>query len=273
MMPTPSKRIVVAALAAIAFSAAYEAHGATSAPSSHSSLDKVLSAASRPSDVPVSIPEVRAQALKQLGVGLGMRAGLVDESKSIVQDIEKQKSDLDMKFNFGSLTFSNGALPPVIEESQDVISVTDFSMTVRGKLYRIVAPTTFLQNNWRNYLYLGLSNEDDPLVGDAQRGVLPKSEDEKAYWEKVVRTAYEEGRHQARTIFNLNLKRLERDFDGMRLFYTLYRQGLVSMPQFAEASKTINRPDPNTIIIGDTVFRVTGQSQFNGDSSSWKTTK
>lgn len=248
-------------------------HSAYAAPAAQSNLDKVLSASQRVSDVPSGISEVRAAALKQLGVGLGMRAGLADESRVIVGEIEKEKTTLDTKFNFGSLTFSNGALPPVIEEAQDVIAITEYSMRVQGRVYRIVTPATFGQNNWRNYLYLGLTDNADQIVGDAQRNILPKDDTEKVYWEKVVRAAYEDGRKQSRKIFELNLARLERDFNGMRLFYTLYARGLVSAPKFAAATDTVTRPDPNTIIIGDSVFRISAQPEFNRNSSDWKATK
>lgn len=246
---------------------------AHAAPKAQSNLDKVLSASSRLPTVPSGISEVRASSLKQLGVGLGMRAGLADESRVISAEIEKEKSVLDTKFNFGSLTFPSGALPPVIEEAQDVIAITEYSMRVQGRVYRIVAPATFGQNNWRNYLYLGLTDSDDQLVGDAQRNNLPKDDTEKAYWESIVRTAYEEGRKQSRKIFELNLARLERDFSGMRLFYTLHGRGLVSAPKFAAATDSVSRPDSNTIIIGDSVFRISSQPEFNGNGAEWKTTK
>lgn len=238
-----------------------------------SNLNKVLSASSRVSTIPLGISEVRAAALKQLGVGLGMRAGLADESRMILAEIEKEKTILDTKFNFGSLTFQSGALPPVIEEAQDVIAITEYSMRVQGRVYRIVTPATFGQNNWRNYLYLGLTDNDDQIVGDGQRNILPKDDTEKNYWESIVRAAHAEGRKQSRTIFELNLARLERDFNGMRLFYTLYGRGLVSAPKFAAATDSVSRPDPNTIIIGDSVFRITAQPEFNGNGADWKATK
>lgn len=240
---------------------------------SQSNLNKVLSASSRVSTIPLGISEVRAAALKQLGVGLGMRAGLADESRMILAEIEKEKTILDTKFNFGSLTFQSGALPPVIEEAQDVIAITEYSMRVQGRVYRIVTPATFGQNNWRNYLYLGLTDSDDQIVGDGQRNILPKDDTEKTYWESIVRAAHAEGRKQSRTIFELNLARLERDFNGMRLFYTLYGRGLVSAPKFAAATDSVSRPDPNTIIIGDSVFRITAQPEFNGNGADWKATK
>lgn len=247
--------------------------GAIATTSPYPNLDKVLNASSQAPAIPDGIPEVRAQALKQLAVGLGMRAGLADESKKIVEEIDAEKDGFDQRFNFGALTFSNGALPPVIEEAKDVIAVTEYSMRVQGKVYRIVSPTTMIPTNWRNYLYLGLNESDDPIVGDAQRSVLPKDSAEKAYWDKIVRQAHSEGRQQARKVFQLNLKRLERDYFGMRMFYQLYERGLVSAPKFAVATESVARPDPNTIVIGDSIFRVTSQPAFNGDSSKWKVSK
>lgn len=260
--------------AAVLFACAALAPLATAAtPSKHSNLDKVLSASNRVSTIPSGISEVRAAALKQLGVGLGMRAGLADESRLILAEIEQEKTILDTKFNFGSLTFPSGALPPVIEEARDVIAITEYSMRVQGRMYRIVAPATFGHNNWRNYLYLGLVDNDDQIVGDAQRNILPKDDIEKAYWESIVRAAHAEGRQQSRKIFELNLARLERDFNGMRMFYTLYGRGLVTAPKFAAATDSVSRPDPNTIIIGDSVFRITAQPEFNGNGAAWKATK
>ncbi len=238
-----------------------------------SNLDKVLSASAQLSSVPAGISETRAQALRQLGVGLGMRAGLADESRLIIDEIEKSKTDLDTKFNFGALTFSNGVLPPVVEEARDVIAITDYSMRIKGRVYRIVTPASFNQNNWRNYLYLGLLASDDPIVGEAQRTVLPKDSAEKTYWESIVRKAHEEGRKQSRKTFELNLARLERDYNGMNLFRELHRRNLVSAPSFAVATDSVARPDPNTIIIGESIFRITAQPEFIADDSKWKATK
>lgn len=254
---------------ALSASNAFAASSTTDSPN----LEKLLKAPSRPSNIPDGISEVRAQTLKQLATGLGTRAGLVDGSRLIVSEIELEKSKLDSKFNFGSLTFSNGALPPVIEEAKDVISIMDFSMKVQGKVYRIVAPASFLQSSWRNYLFLGLTDSDEQAISDEETKVLPKTDIERQYWETVVRAAYAEGRKQSRRTFDVNLARLERDFNGMRLFYSLYSRGLVTAPKFAAATESVSRPDPNTIIVGDSVFRITAQPEFNGNADQWKATK
>lgn len=269
MMQNHRQQLVLFLACALWASSALPASSSTE----NQNLEKLLKAPSRPSGIPAGISEVRAQTLKQLATGLGTRAGLVDESRRIVTEIESEKTDLDSKFNFGSLTFSNGALPPVIEEAKDVISITDYSMKVKGKVYRIIAPAAFLQSSWRNYLYLGLTDSDDQAISDDESKVLPKTDVERQYWEAVVRAAHAEGRKQSRRTFAVNLARLERDFNGMRLFYALYSRGLVTAPKFAAATETVNRPDPNTIIVGDSVFRITAQPTFNGDADQWKATK
>lgn len=237
-----------------------------------SALDKVLNATAK-TDIPSGVSEVRAAALKEMGEALGMRAGLADESRDILAQVKKEKVDLDRKFPFGSLTFPSGALPPVIVEPQDVISVTDYSMRVDGKIYRIESPARFVPVNWRDYLFLGLSYEGDPIVGDKQRSLYPRTSDETIYWKKVVLHGFDKGRQQAKKIFDINLARLVRDFNGMQLFYELNARGLVSAPVIASATQSVSRRDPNTIVIGETLFRITSQPIFDGDAKHWKVTK
>jgi defect-in-organelle-trafficking protein DotC len=257
--------------AALVIVANWPAYAASDAPAG-SALEKVLSVTSRRDDTD-GISDVRAQALQALGSNLGERAGLADESKKIIKDIESNKTGLDTKYNFGSLTFPTGALPPVIEDASDVISVMDFSMRVAGKIYIIKAPATFHMANWRDYLYLGLSSEEDPVVNEGQRSVYPRDSKEERYWNKVVHEGYERGRKQASAIFKMNLARLERDFYGMRTYYELYGRGLVSAPAIATATESVSRPDPNTIIIGETLIRITSPAAFEKDMTKWKTSK
>lgn len=235
----------------------------------NAALSRVLSVSAKKDDMS-GISEVRAAALRSLGRALGLRAGLSDESEKIISEIEREKNRLDMKFNFGTMTFPTGALPPVIEEAKEVVSVMDYSMRIAGKVYKIASPSRFHQVNWRDYLYLGLAIEKDPLTGEAQKEFYPRDSGEQSYWEKVVKEGYIEGRKQAKKVFEVNLARLERDFSGMDLFYRLYRRGLVSAPEIATATDAVSRPDPNTIIIGESVIRITAQPEFQGDASKWR---
>lgn len=234
-----------------------------------SALDRVLNVTSkRPESHGIS--EVRAETLRTIGRSLGMRAGLADGSEAIIAQIEKEKRALDERFHFGSLTFPSGALPPVIEESKDVMSVMDFSFRLAGQVYRIISPARFGQVNWRDYLYLGLAADTDPLVSESHSSVYPRDATEISFWQRSVREAYDQGRQQAKEIFDLNLQRMERDFNGMRLYYELAARGLVSAPAIAAATESVSNPDPNTLIIGETMIRITQQPIFEKDGNKWK---
>lgn len=234
------------------------------------SLDRVLGVSAEVENT-YGLSETRLAALKELGRALGIRAGLADRSAEIVAEVEKDKVGFDTDYNFGKLTFPSGALPPVIEKAQGIISVMDYTMTVAGIQYKIIAPATFNGANWRDYLYLGLVMEKDPILNDAQRAVYPRDANEKKYWDGVVRAGYHDGRIEAQRIYEVNLNRLKRDKNGMSTFYELVNRGLVQMPVIATATQTLDRPDPNTIIIGKTVIRITKQSEFEVDVSKWKT--
>ena len=85
-----------------------------------------------------------------------------------------------------------------------------------------------------------------------------------------MRRGYDEGRKQAMDVFNLNLARLDRTYDGMRRFYDLYKQGRVTAPVIASATSIIDREDPNTVVVGNTVFRITAPTTFVTDTDKWK---
>jgi defect-in-organelle-trafficking protein DotC len=234
-------------------------------------LAKVMAAKSYEIDTD-GITEVRASALRDVGEALGIRAGLIDGSKAAIIAIEQSHDALDARFNFGSLIMDNGALPPVIAETHDVVSVMDYSMRVAGKIWTILAPATFrsVAPTWRDYLYFGLVTDPDPVMGDDQRAVYPRNDKEQAFWKKVVTEGYAKGRTQARKIAELNKSRLERDYDGMWNYYELYRRGIVAAPIIASSTKLIDRPDDKTIVVGETVIRIVQQPKFIDENQQWK---
>lgn len=242
--------------------------------SAGSALTKALSVTSPQAFVKPQVSDVRAAVIKEVGRSIGLRAGLQDESKTIVQEIEQQKAVLDQDFHFGALILPSGAFPPVIEEARSVISVTDYSMRVAGVVYRILAPARMqsVPPTWRDYLMVGLEMGHDPLIGHMQEAAYPKDEHEAKLWKEVVTKAYQDGRKQAQKIFLLNLGRMERDLKGMRKFYELHARGLVTAPVVVSATQGAFKPDPNTIVIGESVFRITKAASFTG-SEQWKVTQ
>lgn len=234
-----------------------------------SSLDRVLALTAKKEEA-IGVPEIRAEALKELGRNLGLRAGLTDGSLQMLKEIDAKTEFLNAKFNFNELTFPNGALPPVIEEAKDVISVMDYSMRVANKIYKISAPARFRGEDWRNYLYLGLAVSKDPIVNESQRSIYPRDAAEQKYWDKVVREGYADGLKEAVKVVEVNMNRLERDYIGMMMFYDLYEKKQVTPPVFASATRGAHKPDANTIVIGETIFRITAQPTFNANHNEWK---
>jgi len=70
-------------------------------------------------------------------------------------------------------------------------------------------------------------------------------------------------------VFDLNMSSLERTYLGMRRYYDLYARGVVTAPVIATASTIMRHEDPNTIAVGDTIFRITSQSSFSS-FEKWK---
>jgi hypothetical protein len=105
---------------------------------------------------------------------------------------------------------------------------------------------------------------------DAQ--LLPQDANERAFWEQQVKDAYYSGREQAQEVFDNNLSTLEEVYTGMRVFYDLYQRNMVSAPVIAKSQEIVTQDDPNTIVVGDTLFRITMPSQFKMDPSKWTAT-
>ena len=215
----------------------------------------------------LQITLVRETILKETALLLGARAGLSDRSAELMRLMNSRQSALDTKFMFGELVIGNNVLPPVISESRDVVSLDETAMRVAGVIYRIDEPARFAlpTPTWRNYLYLGL--DETPLKSTSMvSSNLPETPVEQAYWEKMVRQGYESGRAHAQELFDANFARLERDFEGMKRFYDLYRRKMVSEPVIASAHEIVQREDESTIAVGNTIFRITQKTDFTAPS-------
>jgi defect-in-organelle-trafficking protein DotC len=261
---------MVLALAAASLPAA--AQDAAPTYPAHNSLDSVL----RPSGGAVVQPVqrdqislVRESVLKDLAFVLGAQAGLADRSREIFSILDMRSKALDARFQFNRLVLGQNVLPPVISESRGVVALDAASMVVADVVYHIDEPARFAlpTPTWRNWLYLGLDiNPPEPKRIDAQ--VLPQNAQEQAYWERIVRQGYEAGRDQAQATYDANWHLLERTYGGMRRFYELVQRGMVTAPVIATASEILQRHDPNTVSVGNTVFRITANTDFS-QPSGW----
>jgi len=206
---------------------------------------------------------VRETILKEAALLLGARAGLSDRSKEIFAEVDAKQGKLDARFRFNELVLGNNVLPPVISESRDVVALESTAMRVAGIVYRIDEPGRFSlpTPTWRNWIYIGL--DPTPVQSSSiESSNLPQNEAEQAYWEQIVKSGYAMGRSQAQAAFDANFALLERAYGGMRRYYDLWQRGMVTAPVIATATELMQRDDPNTISVGNTVFRITSQTDF-----------
>ena len=155
-------------------------------------------------------------------------------------------------------------------ESRDAISLEATTMRVSGAIYKIEEPARFvaIAPTWRDWLLLGLPTQDSADMSTV-KSLLPRDSAEQAFWKKEVAQAVATGRAQAQQIFDLNVANLEKTYFGMRLFYDLWKRGMVTIPVVASAQTMVDHENPNTISVGNTMFRITRQAGFE-DSSRWK---
>lgn len=218
----------------------------------------------------VRLTPVREAALRDTAIRLGFQWGLGDRSREIVQITESDSSQLDRRYEFGALMIGVGFLPPVISEARDSVAIDGTTMRVAKVIYKIDEPPrpVRIAPTWRDWLYIGLDSGLRPSAPTGE-GLLPRDESEQAFWKSEIDRSYEEGRLHADEVFELNLAQLQRTFMGMRRYFDLYKRGIVTAPKIVSASSVVNRTDPNTVLIGDTVFSVTVSAQFNEKTEAW----
>lgn len=213
---------------------------------------------------------VRETALRETAMGLGTRLGLMQRSRELIAQANKDAARLDKQYPFNALMMGPGVLPPVILESQELVSLEATTMRVAGAAYEIFEPARFVAvaPTWRDWLFLGLVS-DDPVDMNTVKPLLPRDSNEKAFWQKSVDQAIQNGRAQADQIFALNAARLDKTFDGMKAFFRLWKAGYVTAPVVASSQSMVDRESPNSISVGNTMFRITQQSSFQAPDR-WK---
>ena len=209
-----------------------------------------------------SIGHVREVVLREIGQSLGARIGFAQRSREILSILDARQGELDRRFDFGRLVIGNNVLPPVISESRDVVSVQDNVLRVAGLVYQIDEPARFAlpSPTWRNWLWMGLDTSG--VTMPELSGSLPANDAERAFWRQVVAQGHELGRLQAQEVFDHNMALLERTYSGMRRFYDLYHRGVVTAPVLASAHRLTHQDDPNSLAVGDAIFRITAPTGF-----------
>ncbi len=221
------------------------------------------------SDLPPAseVSQIRLKALQDTAMGLGAQGGLAWASQQINKRTERDKWYLETIYNFNGMMLSHGVLPPVLEEGNNSLNLADPStIRIADKTYKIVQQARFATTppNWREYIWMPFNKPDMP-----NKVLLPRTSEEKALWSKNIKIGWQKGIEQAYSIFQQNLARLRRDYNGMILYRKLLQEKMVSAPYVSKTELGVTG-DGTDMRINDQVLRITEMPKLQTDSSGWK---
>lgn len=214
-----------------------------------------------------SLGNMRFTALQETAETTGAQAGLAWRAEQINCFLKERWKDLDDIYNFRGLLLRDDILPPVIEEGRREMHIASYE-TVRAAdvIYRVISPPIFISNppHWREYLWMDFTEPERP-----NETLLPKSAEEAAIWNCHIRIGWHHGIEQADVIFQANLNRLTRDYNGMILYHKLYAQNMISAPFVSRADLGVTG-DAREMRVNDRILRIASTSQLNTNANEWK---
>lgn len=213
------------------------------------------------------ISDIRLKMLKDTALGLGAQGGLAFGSKEINKHLLNEKWHLETIYNFNGMMLSHGVLPPVLVEGNNSLHLADpNTIRVADKTYQIIHQARFATTppNWREYLWMSFKKPDLP-----SKVLLPKNALEREVWRKNIVLGWEKGIEQAYSIFQQNLARLKRDYQGMMLYRKLLQEKMVS-PPFVSRTELGVTGNGSDMRINDQVLRITELPKLQTDSNHWQ---
>lgn len=219
------------------------------------------------SSTPEGSSNLRTRSLKDTALSLGAQGALAWSSVQINAWLDKQRKYLDSIFNFNALMLAHGVMPPVLETGDGNLNLADpNTIRVADRSYKIVQQAHFATTppNWREYLWLNYSRPELP-----NKTLLPKNDIEQKIWSEGIQTGWEKGIEQAYSIFQQNLARLKRDYNGMLLYRKLLDEKMISAPYVARTELGVTGSGDD-MRINDQVLRIVEHPKLQTNSKNWQ---
>lgn len=213
------------------------------------------------------LSSLRIKALEDTAMSIAAQGGLAWSSKQINARLLRDKWYLETVYNFNGMMLSHGVLPPVLVQGDNSLNLADpDTIRVADKTYKIVKQARFATTppNWREYLWMAFNKPEIP-----HKFLLPRTAEERKIWQRAVAAGWGKGIQQATSIFQQNLARLKRDYQGMILYRKLLEQKMINAP-FVSRTELGVTGDGNDMRINDQVLRITEHPQLQTDSRGWK---
>jgi defect-in-organelle-trafficking protein DotC len=217
------------------------------------------------------IDRLRDPAMIETATAYGVRAGLAHETAQINKRMQANSAMLTKSYNFQALMIlgPNGSMitPPVISEAVDPWETFDGGKTLRvaDTVYEIIDQSRFapVAPMWQTYLITSFDEAPKP-----PEALLPQDDRELATWNKAIKQGWDKGREQAHDIYQANLDRLNRDFEGMVRFKKLLEEKKVSAPLVAVAPLGTTGTGQD-MRVGDVGIRITQDPTLQVAPKKW----
>lgn len=211
---------------------------------------------------------LRQKALSEAALTLGVQGGLYEVSQFINGELEQLSGVLYRIYNFNALLLKNNVLPPVLESGYNLSSISQDAKKVilNGQTYHFVHQAHFVSTapTWRDYLIMHYGRPELP-----DRSVLPENEKEQIEWVKTLSYGWEKGIEQGMEIFKQRLHILNRDYNGMLIYFELLNRNMVVSPYVHKSYRAID-VSKNDLSLGNQNWQMTLVPQFQSDTKRWE---
>lgn len=221
--------------------------------------------------------QMRLKAMKEAAMAAGAQHGYVDHMNELKTAISRDDAALDDLYDFSVLMrLASGVdndlymLPPVIQESNNVVATSDDSrrMRISNRMYVIEKPERLVTAapNWRQYLLFDQAIE----VVSPPNVLLPRDNNEKKYWSEWVQSGWIQGVNQAEREMTYRVRQLGNDFVGMTRYMRLVTDGKISKPVVVSSHQNVIGKD-NEMREGEKVIQISVPARLNPNASKWDT--
>jgi defect-in-organelle-trafficking protein DotC len=215
--------------------------------------------------------QIRRDAMREAALSYGARGGLAQRTYEIRQHLYRYENPLTRTFDFRALLIPapSGLViePPIVNEAENALLIKNEGQTagVSDRVIKIGARARIVSapRTWRNYL-----ERDWGTVEPPARVLLPSSDEERKAWGAWVAEGWKEGYAQGDDIFQADLDKLVRDFNGMVRYRQLLAQAMISQP-FAVLEDRGVTGGGVEMRIGDRAVQITGPAQLQPRSELW----
>jgi defect-in-organelle-trafficking protein DotC len=260
-------KLIISLMVTTSFLTACAHHQQEINPTNLQSLENVQEQEPRHSSNDMELSGIRVKALEDTALSLAAQGGLAATSDELNTRVEKDKRYLDTLFNFNGMMLSHGVLPPVLVQGDNSLNLADpNTIRVADKTYKIVQQARFVTTppNWRDYIWMTYPKPEIP-----NKFLMPKNAEERKIWVRSVRSGWDKGVQQAYNIFQQNLARLKRDYQGMILYRKLLQEHMINAPYVSRTELGVTG-DGSDMRINDQVLRITEMPKLQTESQRWK---